>query len=170
MSTFIPTQGVIAQLERFDQSWPEIVTDLQQATITPAYGYETRQRLCGERYEAFVEPGVYDGHEARWVIYLRKRRHATEPTPLGQQIVGRDARRPTQRKRGGSGRRWPTTWQELQKRILACPGTELRPGGKHLNVYLNGQQVQALPLSASDHRALLNACQALRAKGIDVAR
>lgn len=169
MTQFVPAQRVVQQVRQMGLSWPEVVEDLDQAeSITPIQGYDTRLRYCGEKVQAYVEPGTFDGEEALWIVGLRERRKADQPSQ--HQVVGRETTTRKSGRRGGSGTRWPTTWKELVNRINAHPNAHVEPGGKHLRVFLGGKQVQALPCSASDHRALLNACQILRGLGIDVRR
>lgn len=150
-------------------SWPEVVNDLQRAeSITPVPGYDTRLRYCGEKVQAYIEPGTYDGEDALWIVGLRERQRADAPSRT--QVVGRETTTRKSGRKGGSGNRWPTTWKELINRINQHPQAHVENGGKHLRVFLRGRQVQALPCTASDHRALLNACQVLRGLGIDVRR
>lgn len=169
MTQFVPTQRTVERVLQLGLTWPEVVVDLDNAaSITPIEGFDTRLRYCGEKVQAYVEPGTYDGEDALWIVGLRERCKATEPSP--HQVVGREAAKRKSGKRGGSGSRWPTTWKELINRINAHPQARVENGGKHLRVFLRGQQVQALPCTSSDHRALLNACQILRGLGIDVRR
>ena len=169
MSQFVPAQRVVQRVLDLGLSWPEVVDDLSHAeSITPIQGYDTRLRYCGEKVQAYVEPGTYDGDDALWIVGLCLRRRSEQPADL--QVVGRESAARKSSKRGGSGSRWPTTWKELVNRINAHPRARVENGGKHLRVFLDGRQVQALPCSASDHRALLNACQILRGLGVDVRR
>lgn len=170
MATFVPTQGVVQHLREAGalRNWGEICRDLAHASVTPALGYETRLRYCGSKYEAFVEPGRYEGADALWIVYLRPRGEVPA-IPRQRQVVGHEPKR--QRSgHGGAGRRWPTTWKELIARVEAYPHAEVRRGGKHLAVLLRGKTVQTFPATASDHRALLNACQVLKSLGVDVRR
>ena len=171
MVTFVPTRGVVDHLREAGQlkAWGEIVKDLHHANVTPVIGFDTRQRLVGNKYEAYVEPGKYEGQDAFYIVHLRARQDVVA-IPRQRQVVGHEVKRRKSGKSYGSGRRWPTTWEELLTRLKACPGVEVRRGGKHLNVMHHGKQVQTLPLTASDRRALLNACQILRGLGIDVRR
>lgn len=169
MAEFIPVRGVIARLPQLDLAWHQVVEDLDHACVTPVPGNATRLRYRGERVDAFVEPGRCEGREVWWVVGLHAR-EAVEPLPRQLQVVGHEPRHRKSGAHGGGGQRWPTTWRELIARIEAHPEAEVRQGGKHLNVLLRGRQVQALPVTASDHRALLNACQILRGHGIDVRR
>lgn len=168
MVQFVPAKGVIARIQQLGLVWPEVVEDLSAASITPVVGYETRLRYAGSKVEAFIEPGMYAEEDVLWVVGLRIREKVTH-IPRQEQVVGHE-RKHRRSGHGGSGQRWPTTWKELISRIQDHPDVELHKGGKHLNVMLHGRQVQTLPLTASDHRALLNACQVLRGAGIDVRR
>lgn len=169
MVTFVPTQSVIQHLELKGllDRWGEIVEDLATANTAPALGFEGRLRLCGAKYEAFTVPGTHEGHQQ--VIFLRERGEVAA-VPREQQIVGHEVKRRTYGKSYGAGNRWPSTWAELRERVDAHPGAKLVHGGKHLGVTLHGKHVYTLPLTASDRRALLNACQSLRQVGIDVRR
>lgn len=169
MTMFIPAQRVVSRVTQMGLSWSEVVDDLDQAqSITPVAGFDTRLRYCGEKVQAYIEPGTYDGQEALWIVGLRERQVADAPSRT--QVVGRETTSRKSGKKGGSGTRWPTTWKELVNRINQHPHAHVENGGKHLRVFLHGAQVQALPCTASDHRALLNACQVLRGLGIDVRR
>lgn len=171
MAKYIPTRGVIERLERIGVSWAEMVVDLRNAGhVQSVAGYETRQRHLGNLVQAYIEPGVYDGEQVLYVVGVRLRAEKAEPIPQQRQVVGRDTHAKKSRRKGGVGRRWPTTWPELIKRIEMHPRCRVFKGKNHWLVYLNGRQVDALPATSSDHRALLNACRQLQQRGIDVSR
>lgn len=171
MAQYVPTRGVIERLDQLGISWAEMVADLQNAGhVQSLAGYETRQRHLGSKVQAYIEPGVYDGEPVLYVVGVRLRAEAGEPIPRQRQIVGREVRAKKSRRKGGVGRRWPTTWPELIKRIEMHPRCRVFKGKNHWLVYLNGKQVDALPATTSDHRALLNACRHLQQCGIDVSR
>jgi predicted RNA binding protein YcfA (HicA-like mRNA interferase family) len=66
------------------------------------------------------------------------------------------------RGRGGAGNLNPTSWEELIT-MLRADGFEVEQGGKHLAVSnSNGDRLVTLPVTASDHRSLLNALSQLR--------
>lgn len=158
------------QLERLGVTWGDLVEDLENAQHRqPVVGFATRQRWLGETIQAYIEPGTYDGEDCFYVLGARLRCAAEEPAEL--QVVGKETRVVKRRKSGGSGSVWPTTWAELKQRIEAHDGYRVLPGrGGHQIVYRNGKQVFVLPTSASDWRAIRNACLALRGKGVDCRR
>lgn len=166
---FVPTKHIVSTLERFGMSWPDLVDDLNHANRQPMIGYPTRQRWLGEKLQAYIEPGTYQGEDVFFVVGVRLRCSSDEPAPV--QVVGIETQAVKSRKRGGAGRVWPSTWGELEKRIEAHPGLRVLPGnGGHRIVYRNGKQVDVLPTSSSDYRALRNACLQLKRRGIDVRR
>lgn len=172
MTHYVPTKHTVSSLERLGLTWPEFVRDVDGCgLIQPMPGHETRQCHFGTRVQAFIEPGVYDGEPCFYVVGVRLRVSEGPALPASQQIVGRETRAVKSRKRGGSGRMWPTSWQELEKLIESHEGMRVLQGnGGHRIVYKNGKQIDVLPTSSSDHRALHNACLQLRRKGIDVRR
>jgi len=171
VATYLPTQSVVEHLrvKGMLNRWGDIVQELERATVAPAQDHDTRLRLVAPHYEAFVDPTEHDGLRAFLVVYLKERRDVVA-VPRQRQVVGREAPRRRYGKSYGSGRRWPTTWAELKERLRAHPDVTLEMGGKHLSVLLKGRAVYTMPLTSSDHRALLNACQSLRQAGIDVRR
>lgn len=171
MAQYVPTRGVIEHLERLGVTWSEMVADLENAGhIQPLAGYETRQRHLGDRVQAYIEPGTYHGESALFVVGVRLRAETGEAIPKQRQIVGHETRVKKSRKKGGVGNRWPTSWPELIKRIEMHPRCRVFKGTNHWLVYLNGKQVDALPATSSDYRALMNACRQLQQRGIDVSR
>ncbi|AFV51367.1 hypothetical protein FDG66_gp47 [Streptomyces phage phiCAM] len=146
--------------------WPDVESDLTEPeTVTPVPGFESRLRLCGEKWQGYVEPGHSEGHYV--LVGVRPRDRAEEGT--GTPVVGVPVSRSIPRSSGGSGTRWPSSWGELQGRLIEL-GYRLEQGRTHVGVYEGDAKVSTLPVSASDHRALLNACTQLRREGIDVRR
>lgn len=169
MTVYVPTKRVLARVVDGDFTWPEIVRELDNAeSITPIAGYDTRLRYCGEHLQAYVEPGTWEGEDALYVVGVRERERAEEPSE--HQVVGRSVPVQHSSRRGGSGSQWPSTWRELLQRLARQPGVRVMQGGKHLIVLRDSKRVFTMPISASDHRALRNACTGLRAVGIDVSR
>ena len=162
-----PTYKLLRHLEMAGISWPEVESDLTRPqSVTPVVGHETRQRVVGSRYQGYAFPSDEDP-TMLVVIAVRPREHAEQED--SRPVVGRETQRSVRKSHGGSGRRWPTTWEELADRIRAT-GCTVDHGGKHMIVKRGREMVDSLPCTSSDHRALLNACQQLRRRGVDVAR
>jgi len=162
-----PSYKLLRHLEVAGLQWPEVEADLSKPeSVTPVHGSEDRLRVAGRRYQGFGFPSVEDP-TTLIVIAVRPRERAEQEAEL--QVVGRDTKRAIRRSHGGSGRRWPTTWDELADRIRAA-GCTVDQGSKHMVVRRGSEMVDSLPCTSSDWRALLNACQQLRRRGVDVSR
>jgi hypothetical protein len=72
-------------------------------------------------------------------------------------------------KRGPSGSRNPTTWDEVKERLREL-GCHVDQGSTHLKVQLPDGRVTTLPSSPSDWRSLPNCVSQLRKLGLDVRR
>jgi len=163
-----PTYKLLRHLELAGLQWPEVEADLlKPESVTPVWGHEDRQRVAGTRFQGYGYPSAEDP-QTLIMIAVRPRERA-ECMAAERQVVGRDVRRSTRKSRGGSGRRWPTTWDELADRVRAT-GCTVDYGGKHMVVRRDREMVDSLPCTSSDWRALLNACQQLRRRGVDVSR
>ncbi|QMP84525.1 putative helicase [Streptomyces phage Endor1] len=162
-----PTAKLLEKMSERGTYWPDVESDLlKPETVTPVEGSRTRLRVCGVSWQGYVEPGKSEGH---WVLVgVRPRDRAEEGT--GTPVVGVPVRLSMPRSSGGSGRRWPSSWSELQGRLIE-QGYRLEQGRTHIGVYDQGRRVSTLPVTSSDHRALVNACTQLRREaGIDVRR
>lgn len=170
MTEYFPTRSAQRAATDNGFSWAEVVEDLSQAGVHhPLRGYETRIQVTGERIQALCEAGFDDdGFPALFVIGLCKRRESA-PVPLAERVVGVEPKVQRQARKGGVGTRWPTSWDELIKRLRAL-GHEVTVGGKHMHVLRAGKRVATMPLTASDHRSLVNMCRTLERVGIDVRR
>jgi hypothetical protein len=135
----------------------------------PLAGFETRERWVGNKAQGYMEPGTFDGEACFYVVGVRLRSFSDQPAEY--QVVGIETKAVKSRKSGGMGNVWPTTWDELKKRIEAHDGLRVLPGnGGHQIVYRNGKQIDVLPTSSSDWRAIKNACLQLKGKGVDCRR
>ncbi|WLW38526.1 hypothetical protein [Streptomyces phage Vanseggelen] len=162
-----PTTRLLADMASRGTYWPDVEADLSEPeTVTPVEGFDTRLRLAGESWQGYVEPGRDEGHFV--LVGVRPRERAEEGT--GTPVVGVPISPSIPRSSGGSGSRWPSSWNELQGRLIEL-GFTIRQGKTHLGVYRDGQKIASLPSTASEYRGLLNACTQLRRDhGIDVGR
>lgn len=166
----VPTSQIVSRLDQLGLSWADLVEDMTHSQHRqPMNGYATRQRWVGNKLQGYMEPGTFDGEQCFFVVGVRLRSFAEEPSQT--QVVGIESKVVKRRKSGGAGQVWPTTWDELKKRIEAHDGLRVLQGnGGHQIVYKNGKQLDVLPTSSSDWRAIRNACLQLRGKGIDCRR
>lgn len=169
---FIPTRSAVTAMAIIGLAWPDVLLDLENVeSVTPVRGYETRERWCGSRVQAYIEPGTTPRGEAAKVIVSLRSRVRADPDEPHTPVVGVEepVRGPRVRGRGGSS--WPRTWPDFFKRLeQTAPEAAVGRGGKHLSVFLDGQRIATLPISPSDHRGLVNTCLQLRRAGIDVSR
>lgn len=169
MPVYVPTKHVLGLMVDGLFAWPDLVREMDNAeSITPVAGYERRQRWCGQRLQAYVEPGTWDGEDALFIVGVRERARAEEPSE--HQVVGRAVPAQRSRRSGGVGRRWPSTWRELTDRLKQHEGVRVLHGGKHMIVTRHHKRIFTMPISASDHRGIRNACLQLQRLGIDVSR
>ncbi|APC43291.1 hypothetical protein Joe_51 [Streptomyces phage Joe] len=162
-----PTTRLLARMQERGTYWPDVEADLQDPeTVTPVEGFASRLRLAGKEWQGYVEPGKSEGH---WVLVgVRPRERAEQG--LHAPVIGVEVSRSIPRSSGGSGRRWPSSWSELQGRLIE-QGYRLEQGRNHIGVFDGDRRVSTLPVTASDHRALVNACTQLRREAdIDVRR
>lgn len=164
-----PTSTLLRRLEERGQSWPSVAADLEEPElITPVKDNPTRRRLTGHEYVGYAEPLSGVAGEAYVIVGVGQRER---PAPgLAEPVVGIESPSPRSSRRGGSGRRWPTTWGELSERLTAIEGVTIEDGSTHLIVKRDGNAIDTLPKTASEYRGLLNACTQLRRKGLDVSR
>ncbi|WMI33371.1 hypothetical protein SEA_PROVOLONE_51 [Streptomyces phage Provolone] len=162
-----PTTRVLASMRERGTYWPDVEKDLSEPeTVTPVVGFETRLRLAGGDWQGYAEPGREEGHYV--LVGVRPRDRAEEGT--GTPVVGIPVSPSLPRSSGGSGTRWPTSWSELQGRLIE-QGYRIEQGRTHLGIYDGDKKIGTLPTSASDHRGLKNACTQLRREaGIDLRR
>ncbi|WJN63459.1 hypothetical protein [Streptomyces phage phiScoe56] len=162
-----PTTRLLANMQERGTYWPDVEADLTKPeSVTPVEGSATRLRLAGKEWQGYAEPGHSEGHYV--LVGVRPRRRAEEGT--GTPVVGVPVKMSIPRSSGGSGRRWPSSWSELQGRLIE-QGYRLEQGRTHIGVYDGEARVSTLPVTSSDHRALVNACTQLRREaGIDVRR
>ncbi|WJN62982.1 hypothetical protein [Streptomyces phage phiScoe25] len=162
-----PTTNLLSRMAERGTYWPDVEADLQNPeTVTPVEGFDTRLRLAGEKWQGYVEPGHSEGHYVLVGVRPRERAEQGHHEP----VVGVEPQRSIPRSSGGSGTRWPSSWSELQGRLIE-QGYRLEQGRTHIGIYDGDKRVSTLPVSASDHRALVNACTQLRREaGIDVRR
>lgn len=161
---FEPLPRVVEHVGTLGLTWQEVERDLEQGHGTPAYNQPGKRRIVGEQVEAIVadeSPAV--------VLYVRRR---NQPCPGDATfVVGRERkRRMPKSKGGGAGNRWATSWGELIKLAERNKDVRVVQGSKHYIVLKGGKQVCVLPLTASDHRSLMNASRQLDKLGIDVRR
>lgn len=169
MATFVPTRSAIDSMTELDLTWADLINDLKDVeSLTPVRGYDTRQRWCGRTLQAYVEPGRLYDEDVLYVVHVRERVRAEEPSE--HQVVGVATAAQRSTRRGGRGSRWPATWAELLERLQTHEGIRIQRGGKHLVVLRHSKRIFTLPISASDHRAVRNACTQLRALGLDLSR
>lgn len=170
MTAWIPTDAVLAKLKQQGLTWQELVAELDKAErITPIAGEDGKgRRYTTCKIDAHVSPGKYLGEDVMFVNKLWGKMHQEAGDASG--ILGVEPQAKKSGRKGGSGNRWPTDFKELVKRIRLIQGCDVRQGGKHLLIMKEERQVGALPLTASDHRSLQNACLQLKKLGIDVSR
>lgn len=167
---FDPLPRVVEHCTTLDLTWQEVERDLVQGHNTPAPGQPGKRRIVGEKVEAIVAEA--EEPPRLIVLYVRPRRRLSMEE--AEYIIGRQRERGERglrkAKGGGSGRRWPTTFRELIRLAERNKGVRVVQGSKHHIVLKDGQQVAVLPLTASDHRSLMNASRQLDKAGIDVRR
>ncbi|AWY07616.1 hypothetical protein SEA_YOSIF_52 [Streptomyces phage Yosif] len=163
-----PTNKLLEKLAENGYQWPEIEADLlDYESRTPAQGSETRERLSGSDWQGYVEPDRGGQEDVYVVLGVRPRQRADEPSPW--QVVGKEHHVPMPRSKGGVGTRWPTTLDELVKRLEAM-GYQVTRGSNHIGIFLEGARLSTMPVSPSDWRSIRNCCLALNRIGIDVSR
>lgn len=161
---FEPLPRVVEHVGTLGLTWQEVERDLEQGHGTPAYNQPGKRRIVGEQVEAIVA----DDARPAVVLYVRRR---NQPCPGDATfVVGRERKRRMPKSKGGAGNRWATTWPELIKLAERNKDVRVVQGTKHYIVLKGGKQVCVLPLTASDHRSLMNASRQLDKLGIDVRR
>lgn len=164
-----PSRAVLRHLTLRGESWRAVVEDLEHPECNlPVPGYSTRRAIHGIAFTGYVEPWDGDGDDAWLVVGVREREKAPESEASG--VVGQEVARSLPRSHGGCGTRWPTSWRELTQRLEEIKSVTIERGSKHIVIYKDGKQIDALPCSASDHRALANTALHLKRLGIDVSR
>jgi hypothetical protein len=160
---FEPLDRVVEHIKTLGFTWQEVAEDLDQGHITPVPYHHERRRIVGRSVEAIVA-----GESPTVVLYVRPR--SLPDTENHVPVVGVEPRRRMPRSRGGAGNQWPTTFTELMKLAERDRTVRVVKGARHWIVLRDGQQVCVLPLTASDHRSLMNATKQLHALGINVRR
>lgn len=166
---YIPTRSGLRAMEQLSYTWPQVVDELREAWCTrPAPGAVGRLLIAAPTLECVAAEGTHAGDPARFVLGLRERRAdaAAEPT----NVVGVEPAIAHRKVSRGPARRWPVSWRELALRLVRDHDCVIERGRNHLIVRRDGAPRAYLPVSASDHRSLLNACLQLRRVGIDVSR
>lgn len=162
---FEPLERVIEHAQAvLGMSWQEVEYDLDHGHITPAQNQPGKVRIVGSRVDAIAVD-----QDPMLVLYVRERRAPDLDNHTPVVGVERPRRLPRQRG-GGHGNRWATSFPELIKLAERNNGVRVVQGSKHYLVLKDGTQVASLPLTASDHRSLMNASKQLDNLGIDVRR
>ena len=163
-----PTNKLLRELRQRGIQWPEVEADLREPEfVTPVRGYPSRQRISGGGWQGYVEPDR-SGEPDSWVLLGVRERERAEVSVV-RPVVGIEPHRSLPRFRGGIGRRWPTTYDELVQRLRDL-GYDVEQGKTHFGIYRDGNRVATMAISASDWRAIRNLCLILKRGGIDVRR
>lgn len=172
------------QAKRPQRTKPRKKTKAPRLPITREASAAITDEAHLERVEAafwrpgFVTPDPYDPERAErrfaqgcmvivrkgQIVYVGEHEQSTE-APRSLQPVKRAQRRV----RGGNGGHWPATWDQLMERVSAA-GCEVLRRSSHVVVRVPSGERVTLHHTASDWRALRNACSQFARHGVDLRR
>lgn len=163
-----PITRVLVALQEHGERWQDVHADLSKPeVVSPDAHHPGRMQIFGDKFMGIVCPTVRDEEDVWVLICARPRTRASEPSPV--QVVGIEPKRRHRRHKGGSGGHWPSTWEDLLKRVEQRAGWAIAPtGGGHIVVLHNGKQMTSIPSTPSEYRGLMNACLQIKRAGLDL--
>lgn len=156
------TDAAAQQILDLDLTWDEISEQMLNGSrvVAPSKREDVRCVLLPDLSVLLSIEGTVLG------VARREREEQQESRP--QTVTACRVQR--RGKRGGVGRRVPTTYRDLEARLREL-GYDIVQGGSHRRVEHHGLLITTLPSTPSDTtRGLLNAISTLRRAGIDIRR